>query len=325
MYKLNFDNVLGRQSRYFYMGVAMLWIIGYHRWLSDMTFYNSSFKVFSHFFKFGYVGVDVFFFLSAFGLCHSYANCSLKSFYYKRFTRIIPLFVIYKLLIFVISAGGDFSEFLWHSLLQLTTLSVIQTPLTCPGNLYLDWFVPAILNMYIIFPILFKMIKYLCTKRMRWHVLLLLCTFYGAHFIWGYIDGLYITRLPIIVTGIFTYFYLKHDDYKKCFLLYAIFAMQVFFIERHNLMYSAPVPLILYGLSLSNFTMSEFLPFRMVKKIGEYSFEFFFSHNYAGFVSTTGSLWMNWIIFCCITIVGAIILHYINKSLSDLLLKHIPQ
>lgn len=77
------------------MGVAMIWIIGYHLWLKDMAYYDSDFKIFSHIFKFGYVGVDIFFFLSAYGLCHSFMSGNIKQFYFKRFVRIVPVFLIY--------------------------------------------------------------------------------------------------------------------------------------------------------------------------------------------------------------------------------------
>ena len=71
---LSFNNVLGKETRSFYMGIAMIWIIGYHLYLHDVDFYNTSFKIFRNIFKYGYVGVDIFLFFSAYGLCHSWIN-----------------------------------------------------------------------------------------------------------------------------------------------------------------------------------------------------------------------------------------------------------
>ena len=321
--KLNFDKVLGKESRIFYMGIAMLWVIGYHLWLHDIDYYDNQFKLFSHIFKFGYVGVDVFFFLSAYGLCHSYSQNDLKTFYFRRFVRIFPLFIVYYSFRFIIGVGEDFPTYLWHGILQITSLSVIQTPFTCPTKaLSLDWFVPAILNLYIIFPMLFKVIKYISSKGTIWHILFLITLFYGAHFLWGYINGLYISRIPIIVIGIFTYFYLKHANYDKIFLLYAVFALQVFFIERHNLMYSAPIPLILYGVNMSNFNINNTVPFRIVKVVGNWSLEFFYAHIYAISICTCDNLFVFYILFSVVTIGFAIASHLINTKTSKLLLSH---
>ena len=319
---MDFFNVLGKENRTYYMGIAMLWIIGYHLWLHDMSFYDTSFKLFSHIFKFGYVGVDIFFFLSAYGLCHSYSNSSWKSFYFKRFVRIVPLFVIYKIFCFAIG-GGDFLQFLQYGLLQLSTITVI--PYFCPKAISQDWFVPAILNFYIIFPLLFKLAAKIYSKNNLWHILFLLGLYYGAHFLWGYIDGLYITRLPIALAGIFTYFYLKDKAYNKLILLYAIFGMQLFFIERHNLMYSAPVPLILYTLSIANFNINDNVLINGINKVGEWSFEFFFSHGFAGMLYKGDNLLYFYIVFIIITIVLGTILHIINKNVSKILLRHCPQ
>lgn len=41
----NFNNVLGKENRAFYMGIAMIGIIGYHLYLHDVDFYNTSFIV----------------------------------------------------------------------------------------------------------------------------------------------------------------------------------------------------------------------------------------------------------------------------------------
>ena len=42
---LTFDNVLGKRYRSFYMGIAMLWIVGYHLYIHDAEFYNTQFKL----------------------------------------------------------------------------------------------------------------------------------------------------------------------------------------------------------------------------------------------------------------------------------------
>lgn len=154
----DFQYVLGKDRRTFYMGLAMLWVIGYHVYLHDQGFYDTSLKVFRNLFKYGYVGVDLFLFFSAYGLCHSWMRSSIKDFYVKRFVRIVPIFLLYGL-VRTFLQSDSLLTFFHHSLLEVTSLSLIQTPLTCPGKLSLDWFVPAILNLYILFPLFYRLIR----------------------------------------------------------------------------------------------------------------------------------------------------------------------
>ena len=308
------------------MGIAMLWIMGYHLYLHDMTFYDSSFKLYSHIFKFGYVGVDIFFFLSAYGLCHSFSTTNIKVFYYKRFVRIVPLFTIFALFSFIIMGENymNFPRYVWLRLLQISSISVIESPFTCPEQwIRIDWFVPAIINLYIIFPLLYRTVSTVVKYAVIWHILFLLSFFYMAHFLWGYIDGLYVTRLPIAIMGIFTYFYLNSKAYDKLWLLLAVLSIQVFFIERHNLMYSAPVPLILYGLSMANINISLFSKLK-IKTVGKCSFELFLSHGFAKHYLTSSHIVVNYVIFVVITIVLGLVLHSINKWCSQRLLAYCP-
>lgn len=308
---MTFDNVLGKQNRTFYMGVAMIWIIGYHLWLKDMAYYDRDFKIFSHIFKYGYVGVDIFFFLSAYGLCYSFMSGNIKQFYFKRFVRIVPVFLVYYIIRYLIE-GGDFLQFCYFKLLQLSTLTIF--PSICPKEISLDWFIPAMLNLYLVFPIIFKVVGYIVKRNRLWHLLSVLIAFYGSHFLWGYIDGLYITRIPIVIVGVFTYFYLKGNNYKNILLMYAIFAMQLFFLERHNLMYSAPVPIVLLAISNSGLNIARF---SIISSIGNMSIEYFFSHVWALAWCKSDSLLVDYLVFFSVTIIFAYILHYINKTISN--------
>ena len=62
-----------------------------------------------------------------------------------------------------------------------------------------------------------------------------------------------------------------------------------------------------------------------VNKVGEWSFEFFFSHGFAGMLYKGDNLLYFYIVFIIITIVLGIVLHIINKYVSKTLLRHCPQ
>lgn len=218
--KFDFSSVLGKEKRFFYMGIAMIGIIGYHIYLKDVSLYDSSIKAIKIIFQYGYVGVDLFLFFSAFGLCHSFENNTLKEFYKNRFIRIIPIYIIFRTLEFIILGGNkeNIPQFLLYRFLEISSLSVIQSPYTCPGLLGQSWFIPAIINLYIIFPLLFKLIKAINKYSVWYCAFFILLTFWVSHILWGQIiNSLYMCRLPIIFTGIFTYFFIKEKSIKNFF------------------------------------------------------------------------------------------------------------
>lgn len=318
--KFDFSNVLDKEKRFFYMGIAMIGIIGYHIYLKDIAFYDNSLKIIKILFKYSYVGVDLFLFFSAYGLCHSFENSTLKEFYKKRFIRIIPIFLIFRILEFIVFRGETIPQFLQYRLLEITSLAIIQTPYTCPGMLSLGWFIPAIINLYLIFPLLFKLIR-IINKNTVWHtVFFLLSIFWLSHILWGIpIHALYISRLPIIFTGIITYFYIKDRKYTELFLIYALFASMTFFMERNNLRLSCVVPLILYAINMYNFKFNPSF-FKYISGIGKLSLEFYLAHCSA-FILHFDNILYTWINTLILTACIGYILHIINKKVSKYFLK----
>ena len=152
----NMDYVFGKEHRKAYMGLAMLWIIGYHFYLVQSEFIDHYLFPFKLLFRNGFVGVDIFFILSAYGLCCSWENSTVKSFYKKRFIRIIPLYVGFLILCKLILKTN---HMVTDGMLQITSLSIFDTPYTKTKEMSGEWFVPAIINLYLIFPFLFNFVK----------------------------------------------------------------------------------------------------------------------------------------------------------------------
>lgn len=319
---LSFDNVLGKKNRFFFMGIAILWVVGYHLYLAEADFYDAHLKLFRNIFKYGYVGVDIFMFFSAYGLCHSYVNSTLRAFYWKRFVRIIPIYLMFEVVKWAMTGHEDVGQWLYYRAMEVSSLMVIQTPLTCPKAISLGWFVPAIINLYIIFPLLFKLVAWIYRKNLAIQVAFVVAVFFGGHFLWGYIHGLYISRVPIIIVGIFTYFYLKDKAYAPLFLLYGLFASLNFFIDRDNLRLSCVVPLILYAVSMVGVTRKGFVSSGL-NKVGELSFEVFLAHVYAGNFAPPRQILASWGIMAALTAVFTIGLHWVNKRISNVLLRKI--
>lgn len=83
MNNYSLDNIFGLQNRKLYMGISILWIICYHFYLVTQSFFDENLYFLKLLFRNGYVGVDVFFILSSYGLCCSLERSSIRKYYKK--------------------------------------------------------------------------------------------------------------------------------------------------------------------------------------------------------------------------------------------------
>jgi Predicted acyltransferases len=130
------------------MGFAILWIMLFHlRVPTDLAVIDFIRSV-------GYGGVDIFLFLSGFGLYFSMSrkNFEIKKYYRSRFFRIIPEYWV--VIGFVFLAQMDFSARAFYLLIcKATTLGYWI------GYRDESWFISCILFLYAIYPIYFKLFK----------------------------------------------------------------------------------------------------------------------------------------------------------------------
>lgn len=121
------------------MGFAILWVISFH--------YHLQTPIISKIASYGYIGVDVFFFLSGLGLYFSmHQQEDTKQFYWKRIKRIFPMFFV--LGAFSCLLYGSFDSYIWkHTTLGYWTDGVITS-----------WFIPAIVTCYFLYPFLYHAI-----------------------------------------------------------------------------------------------------------------------------------------------------------------------
>lgn len=166
------------------MGIAILCVIVYHAfcWV-----YNPI-----GVFNIGYFGVDIFLFLSGFGLCYSFEKNSIKTFYKNRFIRIYPLYFISVCIAYALYYNRwEFTTFLAN----LTTLGYYIDH----GVNRFDWYINALITLYIVFPLLYQYsrLKYVGL------ILLTIVVFVFMHFHpMPYWYDCLISRLPIFLYGI---------------------------------------------------------------------------------------------------------------------------
>ena len=144
-------------------------------------------------------GVDIFLLLSGLGCYYSYRkNPSVKTFYKKRLIRIAVPFFIFLLIYFIIDC-----LLLHHSIFKfLKSYSVIS--FYTSGNLTV-WFVAAILLLYVLFPLFYKLINknivvyFICIAAIT--VLVLLPIWNGLPKPLPRIREIFLCRIPVFLLG----------------------------------------------------------------------------------------------------------------------------
>ncbi len=177
------------------MGIAILMIVFYH-------FCNRGGEsVIENKLKFlisqGYVGVDFFMIVSGLGITTSLLkDDDLKKYYLKRWVRISPFFIFITLIECWIIRGEPFGL----AIIRSTTLGYWF------GFPYIDWFIPAIVGIYAIYPLIFREI---IKPRKYWQALVLSLLFLGMSLVialfnihsvdWKHLAFLY--RVPEFILG----------------------------------------------------------------------------------------------------------------------------
>lgn len=278
--KYIFDSI----SRYrnHLMGIAMLMIMLFHT--TNMgarygKFLTQSIKLLNS-------GVDIFVFLSGLGMIYSLTkNFNLKSFYYKRVSRIFPTYIpivgAYTLLCIYLGKCGFFML-----LTNCTGLSFWMTDHDCAFN----WYIPGIMLFYLVAPAVFLLMKN--PKKRSKNLALVSALTLLVIFIIGDFTGqvrllVAFSRFPIFLLGMLTGFLiiekkgLTKGEYCSLFLLLLINMFPLIVIKRYSLpvrgwnlfVYILPVFILsLYlGDLMKKLQLDASLPMRFLEWIGKNS------------------------------------------------------
>lgn len=174
------------------MGVATLWIAILH---ASMWFPIEPINWIK---LIGQGGVDIFLFLSAFGLYYSYQKDDDKlSFWKKRFIRIFPVFIPLALLRWYYN---DYS--MTNGLLMLTTLLFWVN-----GNRE-TWYISAIVPLYLITPFYLKHFK---GKELKLTVIAVILTFILSIFFFSGPYIVFFARVPVFFLGFYAGYMAYHQ------------------------------------------------------------------------------------------------------------------
>ena len=156
--KITYENLFNFSSlsvhRNAIYGFSALWIVLFHGVDMGKASFPPQLRFLWDTFQLGNIGVDIFLFLSGVGLYYSFSKDSrVLRFYYKRFIRVLLPFILLCVpyITYLLIAGEiGFGEFLQH----LTNISYWTAN---TGRLNL-WYIPAILVLYLLYPLIYKFI-----------------------------------------------------------------------------------------------------------------------------------------------------------------------
>ena len=179
------------------MGFAAIWIFIFHVRDQIAVFHDIPIltQVELYCSNIGFCGVDVFLFLSGWGLYYAIQRHSLSGFYKRRYRRLTASFVL------VCAVRAVYEK--WE-ILRFVKGATGWTFLT--ENVYEPiWFIPAIAILYLFYPLYIKIFnkfpnKYLCTAAAIaiWFVLA-----YAGAVLTGREDiYLFVNRIPVFIAGI---------------------------------------------------------------------------------------------------------------------------
>lgn len=198
-------------NRTFLMGISIISIMLYHQtWLHG--FFFDAFHVW------GNLGVDVFFFLSGFGLCFSMRKHNISEFYKRRFLRLFPICVTCGIL-----------KFLWAEIApdKLPT-SVNDIKVIFGIDL---WFIDFIILYYIIAPFLVK-------GLLKWPMFTMLgCFIIGIAAALqdkSYVLMLGLCRLPVFALGMLVV--IHNDNFVSFLKKYGIIFVLLVLLIPHILL-----------------------------------------------------------------------------------------
>lgn len=198
------------------MGIAMVWILFYHFGFHTVGF--------SHLMRFGYTGVDIFMFLSGFGLYYSLnRNGDLQQYYKKRILRIFPAYFFVGIFLCLFCyPDSNIGNYLW----RCSTLGFWTN-----GDYY-EWFIPSIISLYCIFPFIYKSL--LSHKRSTAYCIVILIFIAAAiynvfnHSIIDNWHFLLIYRIPIFLYGALIACHIHNGQGEKDFKWVSVIGIVIF-------------------------------------------------------------------------------------------------
>lgn len=202
----------------YWMGIATLFVLLFHLGQTNTT--SVICKALTFVAGNGDLGVNIFFFLSAYGLCHSYSRCKkTKEFYTRRILRLYPMMIVF-MIIHCLFHGYIPSI---YSVLGHITGSCLFLKIYCGITCFPDWYIPTLTLYYILFPLLYKLSELLFKLPIWILSTILLVPVLSVIIIHLNITNAILPRIPTFFIGIMTFLAEKDECVEKIQKLFVVF------------------------------------------------------------------------------------------------------
>ena len=301
------------------MGFATIWVMLFHfranmeiapiDWLSSV----------------GYGGVDIFLYLSGFGLYYGYSkNENRRIFYIRRFMRIYPIYLI----IIVVDTFLRQQINIVDILLKSIGIGYFFPFLKID---YYDWYIPSLYVLYFLFPFIYKYMQKNVLRTVIGLFLMGICLTALLIIIQKGTVILTISRLPICSMGVFAgYMFSKNKGISKNLVIstsiitIVMLIVEIILVEHfdhiflwRNAIYWLPFILIIPGLCFSLVLCMNKMDNNIVvlglRFIGKISLEAYLTHiiilgicrNFikSHLLSNSCYVWVSFILFACVVFV----------------------
>lgn len=269
------NRVFNQGNRTYLMGIAILWIVLLHFY----CWFQGKLPWWVYFFSEGQIGVDIFLFLSAYGLEASFKKNSLSNFYKNRAKRILPVYFVFLISIFGIFMNEvPICDILKQCIAQLTGISLFQKPKFFSTHFEFDWFTPALIIFYLLYPAISYILNLLTKKSVWVEILLLFFLFIVSIFALRGIQlpiKFFLYRLPIFTLGTATYIHMKNNQTNRLLILYTITILGGLLSDQHWFLTSSIVPslLLVYSMIEGQRPLK-----KIICLIGRHSYEVYLAH-----------------------------------------------
>ena len=260
------ENVLGKQSRFFYMGVAMVAIILHHLVLYPERYCGYRMPL-AFLFENGDIGVEVFLFISAYGLGHSWLSNSLFVFYQRRIKRIYPMYLLFLLLASFFIHQTDILHHYW--LKQILCVPVFEH-----GVNNIEWFIPSLLFLYLLYPLFYSLVNW--STKIKWgKYIFYTIIVYSTYISSIYLNPLMTYRIPVFIMGIYTFVLLRHNDKDGLYRMFILSALLGFVTYKNDMMGTLCIPMILLMLSFISLDSIPTYIYNGISFVGKHSLEIY--------------------------------------------------
>lgn len=303
---------VSKESRSYFMGIAIVLVILHHLCLRCESAWQVDPFPFSIFY-WGQIGVDVFFFVSAYGCCASWEKNSWWRYLLHRIKRIYPQYILF-LLIVLVWFYAD-SSVLHRFKMAVVSLAGVASFYRMGVNI--EWYIPSLLMMYIFLPLIFMGMSH-AHKRVQVLILLVLVLFSPLLLKYIPIYYVFVARWPVILCGVIAY--LNRKDLSFLVKLFAVVMLLSLTTREEMMIHSLMIPLLLTALSfieLKNLPLEKVFSF-----CGKHSLEIFLAQTittqYVMKHYYWGEKWLSLLIIIGITIVIASLFWGVQYGFSRL-------